>query len=613
MVTIMKKFLKTRRSATGMIFALCLLPLVLMIGLAIDFTFFTEARSQIQIAADAAATHAVRAATGTYALETSQGVSVSTAQADAKIAGNLAGQKWFTAQLGQLPTASVPTTPSVDTEVTTAGAGFTATVNYAGIYPPFFDRIFASTANWNIIGKSNASAQYNYVEILMMLDTSQSMLIGADKADILLMNQNSVCMDPTLVQNPQGDNPMLYGALYGTTSTPQYGAPFNSGGLIYQYLAADGDQVDFSPGNIAHYTNSTGNQYSGGKDDVFGSCKSGYQEPAFSTAVVPANKGGAAVPCAFACHYSATIAKDGLPADLYGQARRDGAKLRLDSVLQATEEVLSSMINGESAANEFAVGLYQFNTDVSALTAGTTGGGTGAGDPNYEATYNIGSVLSKVQSIDYSYAPESKFPPVDIVDDGNTDFPTSMNNFYKGNATNGNPIGAVGANAGKSAGNPLKDLFIVTDGMNDTCTSCTGLRTMGEMTGIAAESGKGLNKAVCQPYKTLGFTVYVLYIKYTPIPHLTYYLPYKTAGYSSPSNPYVNEDFPTLANGAEADYNGSTAANGGNTPDVAALEACASMTGQNLDFYTASDSASIAKAMGDMLQSALGSAIQVTN
>ncbi len=618
----MSKFGHDRRSAVGVIFAICLLPLVLMVAMAIDFSFFTEARSQIQIAADAAATHAVRAATGTYALETSQGVAVTTAQTDGIAAGNQAGNAWFSAQLGQLPTAYVTiskTNPNVDTELATSGAGFTTTVNYTGVYPPFFNGLFNKTVNWYIIGNSKASASYNYVEILMMLDTSQSMLIGADASDILLMNDNSVCMSPLLVSQTsaqQGGNPMFYGTLYATSTNPIYGAgPINNGGLIYQYLPADGDQVDFSPGHIAHYTNSTGNSLSGTKNDVFGSCNAGYREPAFASS---ANPGGAGVPCAFACHYSsANSTVDGLPMDLYGQARRDGAKLRLDSVLQATEEVLTSMIDSESAANEFAVGLYQFNTNVSALTTGTTGGGTGAGDPNYEATYNLSTVLTNVQKIDYSYAPETTFPPVDTVDDGNTDFPNSMSNFLKGTATKNNALTAVGTNAGKTATNPLKDLFIVTDGMNDTCLSCTGTpRLMGEMTGILAEKGQGLNKAVCQPFKNLGFTIYVLYITYTPIPHITYYLPVKTAEYGSPSNAYVNEDFPALANGAEADYNGSTTANQAVTsipPDVAALQACASTTGGTVDFYTASDSKSIATAMGSMLQSAIGSAIQVTN
>lgn len=612
----MKKFLKSRRSATAVIFAVCLLPLVLMVALAIDFTFFTEARSQVQIAADAAATHAVRAAEGTYALESSQGVAVATAQSDAKTAGNQAGLNWFNAQLGHLPTASVPTNPTVDTELLASGNGFTASVTFAAIYPPFFDRLFATSANWNIDGKSSASAQYNYVEILMMLDASQSMLIGADPSDIVTMEDNSVCMSPTYVSitGLSGDNPMLIPGLPGTTSTPKYGSTFTNGGLLYQYTVADGDGVNFASPNIAHYTNSSGN--SGNYDDVNGSCKSGYQEPYFNPINSPGNTGGAGVPCAFACHYSSQTAPDGLPMDLYGQARRDGAKLRLDSVLQATEEVISSMINSESANDEFSIGLYKFNTDVAPLYTGTTGGGTGVGDPNYEATYNLNTVLSTVQSIDYSYAPETKFPPVDTVDDGNTDFPTSMADFLKGNATKNTPI--IAAGSGSTPTTPLKDLFIVTDGMNDTCgPNCGATRTMGEMTGIKAEAGTGMNTAVCQPFKNKGFHIYVLYVTYNPVPHITYYLPYKTEGYSSPSNSYVNEDFPTLQNGAEADYDGTTTANKSvspnMSPNVAALQACASTVDGTVEFYTATTSADIAKQMGNMLSAALGSGIQVTN
>jgi Flp pilus assembly protein TadG len=43
-----------RRGAVAVMFALCALPLVAMVGLAIDFSFYIQARSQLNLAVDAA-------------------------------------------------------------------------------------------------------------------------------------------------------------------------------------------------------------------------------------------------------------------------------------------------------------------------------------------------------------------------------------------------------------------------------------------------------------------------------------------------------------------------------------------------------------------------------
>jgi Flp pilus assembly protein TadG len=88
-----------RRGAVAVMFALCALPLVAMVGLAIDFSFYIQARSQLNLAVDAASMHAVRVASQDY------GNGYTAAQAQA--AGQTAGQQWFAAQLGTEPIAII--------------------------------------------------------------------------------------------------------------------------------------------------------------------------------------------------------------------------------------------------------------------------------------------------------------------------------------------------------------------------------------------------------------------------------------------------------------------------------------------------------------------------
>jgi Flp pilus assembly protein TadG len=644
--TLLTRFNRSRRGAVAVIFALTLVPLVLLIALTIDFSFFTEARSQIQLAADAAATHAVRAATGTYSLETTDGVAVATAQSDAIAAGETAGADWFQSQLGQLPTGYVPAAangkadPYVLVTATTNPSGFTASVNYDGIYPPFFNHLFAATQNWNVAGTSGASTQYSYVEILMMLDTSNSMLLGANPQDIQTMSTNTVCMTPAAVQAGIVNSPagMTQGGDFPLIE--DIGNNGGTGDKTYEYNAADGNQVDFkTAGVVAHWTPGSS------ADGTNGTCKTGYQIAGFNSGANAGDGfqgayGYAGAPCALACHVTATKYTNGNFEDLYGWDRNlknpDGTAvtLRLDVVLQATETVIQSMINTEQAGDQFSVGLYQFNTalnnwnssDVAVLASGTQGTtGDSSGDISPEATYNLPGALQAVYGIDYTHAPEDTFPPVYAppsgdYETGDTDFPTAVTNLIGGTATSGTPLAAVTqATAGYTASNPLKDIFIVTDGMEDTCGYCGSARVMGEMTSVAAENGTSQQYApVCKKLKNLGFTVYVLYVTYYPPPTISFY--YQPFG--SPTDNYTNADYPSINDGTErqmtqpASTTGVTPINSqypGDSPNESALRACASTTGGQPDFFIANNAADIATAMSAMLKSALSSAIRLTH
>jgi hypothetical protein len=147
-------------------------------------------------------------------------------------------------------------------------------------------------------------------------------------------------------------------------------------------------------------------------------------------------------------------------------------------------------------------------------------------------------------------------PPI-VTNDGDTDFTTSADNLAQAIQPAGN---------GSSAAAALKNLFIVTDGMQDTPKK----RAMGPMT-------NALNETTCQNFKNKGVNVFVLYTPYLPLPN-----PY----YLSNDRQYAEPTVP-----------------GGTSPILAALQACASSPA---NFFQASDPAAINAAMQQMLKAALG-------
>jgi len=681
---ILHGFAQARGGATVIVFSLALVPLVLCVALALDYAFVTEARSQVQLAADAAVTHAVRTAAATYSLELNQSIPAATASADAITAGDTAGQNWFTAQLGALPTATIPasstnnacaggTNPCVNVQALPNATGFSAAVTYQANYPPFFDSLFKSAATWTITGTANAQAQYNYVEIMMLIDTSASMLIGATPADIATLEEYDVCPPTNRVSTVAGDTAMYINSatrpgdvVDGDNTNANY-----PNGRAYQFRSVSGSSPASYGANTAQYDDSvnftnvvaTGHMTwptgdSGGSDDSTGNCVNNasgdYQQPGF---VNNYNPGGAGVPCGFACHTTTTAstADSSYTADLYGFARYIGAqpqtpvKLRLDYVLAAVEQVIGTMIDNEQASDEFAIGVYQFNTalanNVTVLATGTQGTPSdAAGDTSYEATYDLTDALAAVKKVDYQITPsETALPAVVPLysgqPDGNTNFTAAVSNFIAGKATSGNALAAV-STAANSKSNPQKDVFIVTDGLEDECAHCTGSRVMGEMTSVSGEApAGGLTAATgsCASFKKLGYNVYVLYIDYYPVPHYTYYVTNMAdPGATSPSDSFTNTDYSSITDGSiqqmttPASANSVTASVTGtygkwgalsfpaDSPTEAALRACASVnpsgsTSNPTYFYEATDAEDIATKLSEMLETALGSAIRVTN
>jgi Flp pilus assembly protein TadG len=618
MRALLARFQKSRRGAIAVIFSLCLVPLVLLVGLTVDYSFYVEARAQAQMAADAAVTHAVRAADETYTYELgvlgTTTADQATASADAIAAGEKLGADWFYATLGMMPKASIAAAgPSVIVAPNSSGqaAGFTASVNFAGIYPPFFKTLF-NGQNWNINGASTATSAYDYVEILMLLDNSASMLIGATVTDIQSMEAITVC-PPTTINLTGWSSNDYHGSYYAHVADPNY----QTDGNPWQY-------VDVPNANITHVsqygTLGTWTQSTDGKGYSPPTCATGWKGGYTTLSGAP----DPLAPCAFACHTTTSTlyevngsgvntAVSGYTNDAYGLAEHAGVTLRLNVMQSAAAQVISAMETNEQAAGQFSVGVYEFNTDVVPVYP-TSASGTQA-----EAGTDLPTAESDIQN---AAIPIESNPNI-----GYSNFPTSVADLISGAYSSGTAFGYAGsttgltaAGNGASASSPQKDIFIVTDGLEDATVS--GSRYEGEMTGYTAETASTEITAtpwVCEPLKKLGFTVYVLYIDYEPLAN-TFYQTSASQYFSS--NAYLNADYPALAGGTTKQFAESTANSQANslsqvdpnlpnlTPDETGLLGCASSPG---DFFEASSSTEINTALEAMLASAMTSAIQLTH
>jgi len=610
-----RRFARSRRSAIAMVFALSLVPLVLLVGLAIDYSFYVQTSLQVSRAAEAAAIQAVRTAAAGYALDIDHSATVTQATSDAVSDGQLAGVKWFAVQASALVrgTAGTPSVSIATNSGGTGGAGFTATVNYTFTYPPFFSTLFGNSNSWVHAATATAEAGYQYVEVLLLLDTSASMLIGANQSDIAALSDNSICLPQVSGFDTSGLSDIY------ADGSPQY--PYAQYGA---QMIADGDTIDFS--HITSATNSSVFTYidpSGSSSDTTGSCNTaagyGIAENGFAAS-------SPTEPCALACHTTSTIV-NGNFADLYGQARALGVTLRQDVVLKAAEQIAQDLYNSEQAANQFTLGVYQFNSDVSAMVDGGS---------STEATTNLTGAKTTLESYDYAYMGNSALLPAVLTSLAhNTNFPLAITHLVNGGGsvpqlqavtnTQAEPAGSI-------ASDPIKNIFIVTDGFEDA-SNANGLSLdFGEMTSSTAEnyyttSGSTYNGSAtgyCAALKRLGFNVYVLYVTYYPVPIAPYYNSFWIGGQANYADatdyptafPYGQAVTPREA--AEATSGAETigtnpdlsvpASAGEVSPNEEALEACAS----NGDFYSATSASDITDAMSAMLQSAIYSSIVVT-
>ncbi len=181
-----------------MMFGLAAIPLFGLVALAVNFGFATQAKSQVTLAADTASMQATVTAANAYR----GGATL----ANAILAGQNAGQAWFSVQAGTVLDSTVSSLPTV--AVTYNSGTFTATVTYNVVMKTFFAPMFG-TGGVAESGMSQAVITLaTFVDITFLLDNSSSMTIASTAAGITALEGATPVYKgqypPALVGTPPG-------------------------------------------------------------------------------------------------------------------------------------------------------------------------------------------------------------------------------------------------------------------------------------------------------------------------------------------------------------------------------------------------------------------------
>jgi hypothetical protein len=480
----------------------------------------------------------------------------------------------------------------VTVNVSYTAPSYTATVSYTGSMPPIFGPL-AGVKSWPISGSATAVLGQNYVDIGMLLDASPSMLIGATQSDINALQQATPC---AVVKTENGVTPGdtlniytydyslgIYGYLVGQVLPPYTGATGATVGncdTLYLPGCQYPPQILYGT-NDTQYYRSTANLLTG---DLVGSCNNGGGTLGAAGPHTPQ------APCAFACHQNADT------GDFYSLARgltnpTTGAtvQLRFDLIQSAAQQVLKTMIaSSQPPQTLLGVGIYTFSSSLqpiypcSSINGCTSPFGT-----------DLNTALSDLGTCSGSQTTGCISPAVVADATPQTNYQnvfTQAASFLAGTAGNGT-----------TPAKAIKNLFIVTDGVNDATYLTQQL--VGPLDQMIVNP--------CQALKNQGITIYVLYTPYYPVPVPTYA---DQQNLASPVGTYpagvTLQNFATEADPSNfPNYNAASYA-AGDTPLTAALRACA--TDHQNGFYTATNSTDINTAMQKMLASALNASARAT-
>ncbi len=483
----MRHFPRDRRGAVALLFASMIIPLVGLVGLAIDSGIWNEAYASLSLAASSAALNAAKFAASAKAQGDTNYISE----------GVTAGQQWFLAELGQGSYAADPGTTPPTVTVSINANIITANVSYTSTVKAVFGKIFKKPQYPITVNAAATMSAGSYLEVVLMLDNSSSMAVGATPSDMTTLMQQSPCdtsneFTRTLLTPYTQLSGQSYSQYQDTWQGTTYDGPES-------YPVANGS-LSFYAATPPSSTTSIAYCYStmpmGG-----GTCSQVEQCPNLVN-LFPAYAGP---PCAFACHWDNSKAA-GLGTDLWALARHKGVTLRLDMVKAAANLVLQTMqSNNVASVNNLSVGVYTFNTTLNPIYPGT---GCTPQTSGCEAGSNWSTAMSDVgmpPQTSGTYTDTGIQPPVAAIygNNDNTEVEEAMSNLANNYVT---PAGD-----GSSATKPRKVLILLTDGFEDdpTGTGYNGLR-------------QAMPYTACTPFKTMGYTVYVIYTPYYPLMHQWY-------------------------------------------------------------------------------------------
>ena len=483
------RFRRERKSAVAVLFACMALPIVGLLGIAIDFGLWNQTSASLSLAASGAALNAVKiAATGQLA-----------ADPNYLAEGTSAGTQWFEVQAAHNAGNLVNVVPTVSVTGTTS---ITSSVTYAGTIKSIFGSLFAVTHYPINVAASATITTAPYLNIEILLDNSSSMEIGATPTDIEAMQDVTTC-------SPEGEWKVTALAATEGTADQQFSA-YN----YDHYDQADGVVVAPLVGAYLPFP------YTLLNNNTLVESSANYGPSCTTKGATTGTMAGA--PCAFACHWDITKSA-GLGPDYFYRARLTLAKttkcfnngtpgncaitLRFDLVKQAVNDVISQMQQDDLAINNLNVGIFT----LPGLTGGigplayVTPVYPGCVTPPYNsvacqaggnwatATGDVGATPTGANQAEPGIQPALWANACCV--NGGTDFTDAMS------ALSSQMLTASGD--GTSAATPVKVLFLVTDGVEDYTS---GTRTL-----------NALNPASCTAFKNLGYTIYVVYTPYYPL------------------------------------------------------------------------------------------------
>jgi Flp pilus assembly protein TadG len=478
-------FPRNRGGAVALLLAIMIVPIMGLVGLAVDYGVYNEAYSSLSVAASAAALNAAKTASGALA------------QADTNYVneGVTSGQQWFLAELGQGASAATAGTTPPTVTITTVSSMVTANVSFSGTVKSIFGKLFKKTTYPIAVSATATMSAGTYLEVVLMLDNSSSMGIGATTADMTTMMQQSAC-DPTNAFTRTSGNSTYTQAASEPYSLYQY----NWQGVKYDGAMATpvvSGSLTLTPATPPNTT--TNVSYCSAQSSVCPKAE-----------ICPSKINGytayAGPPCAFACH-SDSSKPAGQGNDLWHTARVNGVTLRLDTLKVATNNVLTAMqSNNNTSMNNLSVGIYTFNTSLNPIYPGTgctpKAAGCEAGS-NWPVAISAVGLPPQTSGV---YTDTGIQPVVASVsgNNDNTEIEEAMSSLANNYVT--------AAGDGSAATKPKKVLMLITDGYEDdpTGTGYSGLR-------------QAMPSSACTPFKNMGYTVYVIYTPYYPLMH-TYYL-----------------------------------------------------------------------------------------
>ncbi len=165
-----------RNGNIAITFAILIVPVLLAVGAALDYSMAYDVRQRLQHAADAAAISAIA--------EQSPGVIASLQSGNS---GHLElatkdAQAWFDAEMTSNLKAKIT---DLNFEVERSGSFFTSVVTYEAEVPTSFMKL-AGLTNVTVSGEARATyAAAKYIDFYMFLDNSPSMGLGATSKDIV--------------------------------------------------------------------------------------------------------------------------------------------------------------------------------------------------------------------------------------------------------------------------------------------------------------------------------------------------------------------------------------------------------------------------------------------